>query len=299
MSGLSDYFEQNMLNYLAGSLAMPALPSVWMALFTAAPTSDAGTGGTEVPSTNAYARQQVAGPLTTNGTTASGNPTLHFASVPSWIVAGMLIRDSTSPSVIPAGTTVLSTTSTTVTMSANATGAGVGGTDVITFSIFAAATASSGNPEPNTVPGSIVNSSAVVTFPQATGTGWGTVVAYGLYDAATTGNLLNWDYLGNFKWIPFSCSSASPGIFTTDSAADVPTNGSSVVVTQKYGGTLPTTAGSFSGLLTTAGASTNTFNVGVNTTSVGGGQFRQVAPQPIAGNVTPSFGTNQFTISSA
>jgi hypothetical protein len=38
----------------------PALPAVWMALFTTAPTSDAGTGGTEVSGTS-YARVQVAG----------------------------------------------------------------------------------------------------------------------------------------------------------------------------------------------------------------------------------------------
>src|SRR6266436_4383388 len=111
MTGLSDYFQGNMENYLAGSLAMPALPSVFMALFTTAPTSDAGTGGTEVTG-GSYARQQVAGSLATNATTASGNPTLHFASVPAWIlgpsgtgVVGMQIRDATSAAVIPANTT--------------------------------------------------------------------------------------------------------------------------------------------------------------------------------------------------
>jgi hypothetical protein len=72
--------------------------------------------------------------LTTNNTTASGNATLHFASVPSWVVAGLQIADATAPSVIPAGTVVLSTTSTTVVMSNNATGAGVGNGDAITFS---------------------------------------------------------------------------------------------------------------------------------------------------------------------
>jgi hypothetical protein len=71
--------------------------------------------------------------LATNGTTASGNATLHFASVPAYVINGMLIMDSTSPSVIPAATTVLSTTSTTVVMSANATGAGVGSGNTIIF----------------------------------------------------------------------------------------------------------------------------------------------------------------------
>lgn len=296
MSGLSDYFEQNMLNYLSGSLAMPALPSVFLALFTTAPTSDAGTGGTEVTG-GSYARQQIAGSLTTNATTASGNATLHFASVPAWIVAGMQIRDATSAAVIPANTTVVSTTSTTVVMSNNAAGAGVGGTDVITFSAFAAASASSGN-EPSTTPGSIANTNATITFPQATAS-WGTVTSFGLYDLAAAGNLLAWDYLGNFKWQVFTCTSASPGVFTVDTSGDAYANGTTVVVTTKYGSTLPTTAGSFAGVLTTAGLSANTFNVAVNTTSTGGGQVRQITQQPIAINVTASFSTNQLTVSSA
>lgn len=70
---------------------------------------------------------------TTNGTTAAGNPTLHFASVPAGVAVGAAISDVTTPSVIPAGTYVLSKTSTTVTMSQNATGGGVGATDSINF----------------------------------------------------------------------------------------------------------------------------------------------------------------------
>ena len=99
-----------------------------MALFTTAPTSDAGTGAVEV-SGGSYARQQIAGSAATNNTTASGNATLYFASTPAWIVAGMYVRDFTSPSVIPGGATVLSVTSNTVVISANATGGGVGDGD--------------------------------------------------------------------------------------------------------------------------------------------------------------------------
>jgi hypothetical protein len=297
MSGFSDYMAQNVLNYATGSLLVPALPSLFLALFTTAPTSDAGTGGTEVTG-GSYARQQIAGPLTTNAITAAGNATLHFASVPAWIVAGMTIRDSTTAASIPAATTVVSTTGTTVVMSNNAAGAGVGASDVITFSAFAAAGASTGNPEPNTSPANSVNSNAVITFPQAT-LSWGTVTSWGLYDASAAGNLLWWDYLGNFKWIPFTCTSASPGVLTVDSAGDAPANGSSCVVTQKYGGTLPTTAGSWAGILTSAGLSGATFNLGVNTTSIGGGLFRQVTQQPIAQNVTASFAANAFTLTLA
>jgi hypothetical protein len=67
---------------------------------------------------------------------------------------------------------------------------------------------------------------------------------------------------------------------TTDSTTDAPANGSSIVVTAKFGSMLPTTSGSWSGLLTTAGLNSNTFDAGVTTTSTGVGQFRQAAEHP-------------------
>lgn len=74
--------------------------------------------------------------LATNNTTAAGNATLHFASVPSWVIAGMQIVDDTSPSVIPSNTVVVSTGVGTVVMSNNATGAGVGNGDSIVFTFI-------------------------------------------------------------------------------------------------------------------------------------------------------------------
>lgn len=70
---------------------------------------------------------------TTNAITAAANPTLHFASTPVGVTKGSFIIDSTAPTVIPASTYVLAFTGTTVTMSANATGAGVGSGDAIAF----------------------------------------------------------------------------------------------------------------------------------------------------------------------
>ncbi len=75
----------------------------------------------------------VTNPVNTNNTTASGNNTLHFAATPAWIAEGMLIHNLTNPSSIPVGTTVSSTTGTTVVMSNNAAGAGVGSGDSLTF----------------------------------------------------------------------------------------------------------------------------------------------------------------------
>jgi hypothetical protein len=93
--------------------------SLWVSFFTALQFS----GSTTLPN-----------PVAVNATTAAGNNTLHFAATPAWIVVGMVIADLTSPSVIPASTTVVSTTGTTVVMSNNATGAGVGAADNIIFS---------------------------------------------------------------------------------------------------------------------------------------------------------------------
>lgn len=291
MTGFSDYTAKNELNWLTGLTAQPALPAVWLALFTTAPTSDAGTGGTEVSTSGtAYARTQIAGNLTTNGTTASGNPTLHFASVPAWIVQGMTIYDATSNSVIPAGTTVLSSTGTTVTMSANATGGGVGGTDVINFSAFSTASGSA--------PSSITNSAAIA-FAAATGAGFGTVTSFGLYDAVTSGNLLLWDYLGNFSWLPATVSSASPGTITAK--AHGYSNGDSFVFSTEYGGTAPSfSAGNYTGILTVAGSATDSFNVtGVNTSSTGSGNVRKVASQSIPAGVTASFAASALVATAA
>jgi len=292
MPGFSDYAAQAALNWESGQAAMPALGSRFLALFTTAP-ADSGSGGTEV-SGGSYARVQVAGSAATNGSTASGNPTLHFASTPSWIVAGMTVTDTTAPSAIAAGTTVLSTTGTTVTMSANAAGSGVGSGDTLQFSLWPAASASSGA-EPATAPANVTNG-GVATFPQASAS-WGTVVAFGIYDASTSGNLISFDYLGNYKWLPFTCSLASPGVLT--SPANGYSNSDPVVVTQKYGGTLPTTGGSFAGVLTVANSTTDTFTVGVNTTSTGDGSVRKIVQQSVPANVQPAFNASSLTLTLA
>ena len=295
-AGMTDYTAANVLNYLTGQAQVPALPSVYLGLFTTAPTSDAAvTGATEVTG-GSYARVQVAGTATTNNTTSSSSNVLHFASVPAWLVTGMYIRDVTTPSAITVGTYISTTGSGVVNMSANAA-ATVGGTDVIVFSAFAPAVASSGS-EPAVTPSYSQNTSAIITFVQATAN-WGTVVAWGLFDGLSGGNNLTWDFLGNYKWIPFTMTLASPGVVTTDVGNAYP-NSTAVVMTDKpSGGTFPTTGGSLAGILTTAGLSGATFNVGVNTTGAGEGLIRQVLQQSIPINVQASFATGTFTIYAA
>lgn len=104
MAGLSDYYENKVIDHMLRGQAFTPPSTIYVGLFTTAPT-DAG-GGTEV-SGNGYARQ-------------------------------------------------------TITL-----------------------TAASG--------GSTSNASDI-TFPQATGN-WGTIVAAGLFDASTGGNLLAWNNL--------------------------------------------------------------------------------------------------------
>jgi Flp pilus assembly protein TadG len=75
-------------------------------------------------------------PVTTSAATASGSNVLNFAlNADAGVADGMLIFDATNTAVIPSGTTVAAggVTGTTVTMSANATGAGVASGDRIYF----------------------------------------------------------------------------------------------------------------------------------------------------------------------
>jgi hypothetical protein len=294
MAGMFDYSAQATLDWETGRAPMPALVNRFLALYTTAP-NDSG-GGTEV-SGNGYARVQVAGGVTASTSITGGSTTTITVNTgQTWIVPGMNVYDVTAAKQIGTVLTYVSGTG-VITLTAAASNSGSGSTDALQISGWPASSASSGA-EPATSPASVTNG-AQITFAQATGAGWGTVTSFGIFDAVTSGNAINWDYLGTFKWIPFSATSASPSVLTVDSAADAPANGASCVVTQKYGGTLPTTAGSWAGILTSAGLSGATFNLGVNSTSIGGGEFRQVATQSIPGNVTASFSAAQLALSVA
>ena len=295
-AGMTDYTAANVLNYLTGQAQVPALPSVYLGLFTTAPTSDAAvTGATEVTG-GSYARVQVAGTATTNATTSSSSNVLHFASTPAWLVNGMYIRDVTTPAAITVGSYISTTGTGVVNMNQNAAST-VGSSDVLTFSAFAPSVASTGT-EPSVTPAYSTNTGAIITFVQATAN-WGTATSWGLFDGVTGGNCLTWDFLGNYKWIPFTMTLASPGVVTTDATNAYP-NSTSVVMTNKpSGGVFPTTGGSLAGILTTAGLSGATFNVGVNTTGAGEGLIRQVLQQSIPINVQASFATTTFTLYAA
>jgi hypothetical protein len=95
---------------------------------------------------------QTSGTLITNAPTTAGNPTLNFAKVPSWIVAGLQITDPTTAGAVQANTTVQSTTPTTVVMNQNAAGSGVQSGDLIVF---------------QPTPGSLVNALPTTFYPPA------------------------------------------------------------------------------------------------------------------------------------
>jgi hypothetical protein len=270
------------MNYITGQVAEVAVPSVWMALMTAVDT-DAGTGGIEVTG-GAYARVQVAGQLAAS---SAATTVITFGAVPSWVVAGMSVNDVTTPANVPANTVVNSVTATTVTC--NNTVSSVG-TDTIRFSAF--------TPSTGSAPSTITNGSAI-TFPQAT-LSWGTVLAFELRDAVTTGNLLLWDFLGNFAWRPFTATLASPSVITVPASGYV--NGDPVVFNYEYGGAAPTGGGTWTAatVQTVAGLSGDTFNVTQNaTTASGSGMVRKIVQQSIPSGVTASFAAAALVASGA
>jgi hypothetical protein len=291
MSGMSDFAAKAVLNLATGQLAAPTLPSLWLALFTTAPTSDSGAGVVEV-SGGSYARIQVAGPATTTAGTTTSSPTVTIGGgVPAWITqngqtgAGFSVYDKTTGLIVG---TISSVGGTTITLTANATNAITSG-DVVTISAFAGATGS--GPSTATLNG-------LISFVQSTA-GWGNVNSFGLYDAVTSGNLWVWDYMGGFNWLPCTVSSASPGVITTK--AHGMSNGDNFVFSVEYGGTAPTfSAGNFTGVLTAASVTTDTLVVtGVNTSATGDGMIRKITVQSIPINVTASFASSTIVVSGA
>jgi hypothetical protein len=308
MSGMSDYSAENVLNYIAGRVPMPTLPTIYMALFTSPPTSDAGTGGTEVSTSGtAYARVQLTGTLTAGASWTTSSTTITLASAaPAWLTAlgttanpgnGVNVYDSTNSQQIG---TVQSVSGTTVTLQSTAAHVSSGSSDSLIFSAFSAPSASSGN-EPGTTPANITNG-AQINFATATAS-WGTVEAWGIYDASTSGDLIAWDYLGNYQWQPCEVTSGSPAVVSCHAHGF---GSSSVIVyTTKYQGTQPSfTSGNFTGVMSPTVITTDTFEVingGVTivTSSSGNGQVRAVQQQSVPNNVQMNIPASSLVVSQA
>ena len=77
MAGFSDYLEDKVLDHVFGGNAYTAPTTLYVALYTVAPT-DTG-GGTEVSTSNtAYARRPVA--FTVSGNTATNGSAIEYAT---------------------------------------------------------------------------------------------------------------------------------------------------------------------------------------------------------------------------
>jgi hypothetical protein len=150
-------------------------------------------------------------------------------------------------------------------------------------------------------PSTITNSTSLA-FVTATAD-WGIVIAFGLFDALTSGNLLAWDFLGNYLWRPATVSAASPGVLTVPAhgyaAADL------VQWTIEHGGTNPTfSASNFTGALVVASPTTNTFTVTnggtpVNTSVAGNGMVRKFTAQAIINGASATFPPASLIITSS
>lgn len=73
------------------------------------------------------------GGMNTSAATASGNVLTFSTGVQSWVQAGQYVLDGTTSGVIPPNTKVMSISTTTITLSNNVTGGGVGSGDLIQF----------------------------------------------------------------------------------------------------------------------------------------------------------------------
>lgn len=180
------------------------------------------------------------------------------------------------------------------------TDAGTGGTE-ISGGGYARVTTSGAtwNAASGSDPSATTNAAAI-TFPTSTGS-WNSgssIIAWGLYDASSAGNLLFWDYLGNNNWLPFTCSLLNSGAGGTLTVpAHGYTTGDLVVVASEFGGTLPTTGGTWAGTKTVTTIDADSFTVATLTTSKGSGMVRKVVGQVVnATNITFSFGIGNLTL---
>lgn len=85
-------------------------------------------------------------------------------------------------------------------------------------------------------PPPLIANAAPIVFPTATAS-WGTIVAAGLYDAPTGGNLLFWDWLGRDAWKPVTVSAAAPAVFQLPEHEYAA--GDELAFTAVFGGTAP------------------------------------------------------------
>lgn len=125
------------------------------------------------------------------------------------------------------------------------------------------------------------------------------VIGWGLFDASSAGNLLFFDYLGNFQWMPATVQSGDVTADTVECPAHgLTTNDPVVFSTEFQTGSIPTglTAGTVYYVIA-AGLTTDAFSVSatlggsaVNITAVGKAMVRKIQQKVIQnGDGAPKF----------
>lgn len=142
---------------------------------------------------------------------------------------------------------------------------------------------------------SLISNAQAVIFPTVETT-WQNILGFGLFDAPGGGNLLAWDYFGNFSWQPTTISLGSPALWTQPNHGYL--MGDRVVYTEEYGGQAPGGA-TLTGLMTIQTVSQDAFAVGINTTSAGEGMVRKVLPQVVQPGIQPLFATGSLSLASS
>lgn len=149
---------------------------------------------------------------------------------------------------------------------------------------------------------SLISNANAINFATPTAN-WGNIIAFGLFDALTAGNLNAWDFFGSFNWLPATVSAASPGLITAHAHGFLA--GDLVEWSTEYGGTTPSFSQSnFTGPLTVVSPTTDAFTVtngatAVNTSSTGNGMVRKLTPQAINSGIQASFPAGSFSILSS
>ena len=152
----------------------------------------------------------------------------------------------------------------------------------------------------------VVNAAAI-TFPACGATG-ATLTHWGVGLASSgAGTLLGWGPLGPSAGpdVPFTCTSASPGVLTLEGYT--PAVNDQVMVQQLPGSEgLPTGftegtiyyIGTQSGITATLSTTASNANP-VNTTSVGSGLITKCSPLVVSNGITPSFAASAFSLQKA
>lgn len=139
------------------------------------------------------------------------------------------------------------------------------------------------------------SNAGAITWPTATAD-WGTIVAVGVFDAASSGNLLDWGWLGSDDGDLFTATTAD--VLTAPGHTLVNDNQVRILVVP--GGTLPTglTEGTTYFVISVSG---DTFSLSatlgggaVNITASGSGLIAKITPKPVTIDDVVSIAIGQF-----